>query len=260
VADVDLLAGDAERAALSAALVAEAGYTAYGGAALWHDAPLLAPGGIQVEVHHRVEGMEAPAAVLLSSALPLDGAPGLLRLDDGAHRRHVLLHAASQHLHKRGSLRDLVLLAEALDGGDGAVAALAAETAGHPHAGAIRAHLAMAAALAAGRAPDDPFRATAAGAYLLGAGEGALHRGVGATALAMAVFVALEGPREWRRGWAELGEASRLPSWSPTLARLEAAAPWLGRPARYALRGVRYAGALLLAAPLARRARRLAAT
>src|SRR5262249_26597361 len=129
---------------------------------------------------------------------------GLLRMAPRAHAWHVLAHAVIHHPARRGSLRDLLVLAQALrecDGHD--LAALEARAADSQHAEPLAAMLGMAHALAEGRVPDDAFSAVSAVVYLLVSGAARVPydgRFGGALVAAATGFVA--GGGEYRRLWA----------------------------------------------------------
>ncbi|HEU4557197.1 MAG TPA: nucleotidyltransferase family protein [Longimicrobium sp.] len=166
VLDLDVLLLPAEARALAARLDATLGYVTLEAdpdprAGMAHLAQRIAPHHVQVEIHERVSGLAEPAA-LLARVEPLEGAPGLFRLHAGDHLRHLLEHGVRDHPDRRGSLRDLLLVADAVRRAPD----VPAEAWGGG-AQAERNVLAMARALAEGDAPPDAFAAEAAARYLV---------------------------------------------------------------------------------------------
>lgn len=168
--DVDVLVSPALAAGAAAALDA-AGLRALGplpatgpGAGQWHLAPRRAPGGVRVEVHVSIPQLEGTDA--WAGAAPL--APGLGTLAPAEHLWHVLVHGAVHHPERRAALRELLLAGAAASRCSSAELDMVRSRIGaHPDASALGRLLDLAAALAAGRAPGDGFRASAATQYLL---------------------------------------------------------------------------------------------
>lgn len=162
--DVDVLAPPARAEALGAALDAS-GYTPYGRASSHRLRERAAPDAVQVEIHTGVPGIgSAEGFVERSVPARLGG----LRVPHPAdHLWHLLLHTVAQHTGRRGSLRELVVLADALGRcAPRDVAAARARMQGRRDGSALRAQLALAEALHARRPPPaDPFRDVAAAVY-----------------------------------------------------------------------------------------------
>lgn len=113
--DIDLLARpeDADR---FAAVLDEAGYRPTGGGSPHHLVTRSLPGGLGVEIHVSLRpGAAIVHLSLWATAVPLSGAPGLRRLAPLEHAWHVLMHAALDHPDRRGRIRDLLLIAEAVE-------------------------------------------------------------------------------------------------------------------------------------------------
>ncbi len=162
--DVDVLVPEA--ADSFARELERRGYSA--GPARDPDAPHLPPhslpGLLHVEVHRRLEGFDGELiAASLARAQPLSSTPGLLRLAAPDQLWHILLHIGVQHLDRRATLRDHLLMRAA------AAACAPAELdqvrdriRAHPAAGALGQTLA--AALGDGADPD-PLAGFAAARY-----------------------------------------------------------------------------------------------
>ena len=264
IADVDLLVPPADARPLAAAMEAQ-GYRPVHrdfppdvpGA--YDLAPRVVPGGIPVEVHFRVPGL-GEGADLWEGARP-SGVPGLLRPAPERHLWHVLTHAVAHHPERRGLLRELLRVRAAL-------APCAPEERawverrleGHAAAPYLRAVLAMAAALEAGEVPADPFRATAASAYLLVglAGRGVPLDGRFGSVLAWATHALASRSGEYGRLWRGAPHSAIVPRGEHSGQWLDRRAPGVAHAVRTGLRS----GALLAATPpawlLARAARRAA--
>lgn len=261
VGDLDLLVDPAHAPALLAALQA-AGYAAHGedhaepGPRDHHYAPRWIPQTIPVEVHFRIGEME-PGADLLGAAVPLEGARALLRLAPADHLRHLLLHTVAHHPHRRGRLRDLLLIAGAVRAlGEPATEAAAAPLAAHPFAAQLGETLGAARELAAGRAPADRWRRASGAAYVAAASAwvGRLGRG-SQDELSTCIYAALGCAEDRRRAWARVWGKASSPSEVPALAWLEARSAAAGRAVRTTVRAARYAAAAAAALPVVRAAR-----
>src|SRR5690349_21484182 len=110
--DVDVLvrAPDAERLA---ALLEGEGLHATGPAGTAHLAQRVAPNDVHVEVHFGLNEFELDDAIW-SRARPVDRVAGLSRLGAADHLWHLLLHTVVIHSYRRGALRDVLLIAEAI--------------------------------------------------------------------------------------------------------------------------------------------------
>lgn len=240
VLDLDVLLEPGQARALAARLDGTLGYAALQAdpdprAGMAHLAQRVAPNHVLVEIHERVSGMEAPGE-LLRRAEALGAVPGLFRLHARDHLRHLLEHGVRDHPERRGSVRDLLLVAEA-------VCRVPDAPAEAPGGGgqAERNMLAMGRALAGGHAPPDAFAAEAAARYLVAGYLGSwlpptkFRRDLGGALAAM-----VSHPREY--AWL----------WGRTLGRP------LGAASSY--RSPLLRRAALLAAPLLRSTRLLAAS
>jgi len=236
------------------------------GATFRHDPLFRRSGGIPLELHTSIEKYGArPEAGLFERSEPVEECPGLHRLSPADQAWHVLLHATEDHLHRRGRIRDLLLLVRALRRmTDEARQALEIRADGHAYCCSILAHLHMAKELSAGRVPADPFEAEAAALYLT---YGWLSRSrrvsdllLPTAADAPAALLA-HGP-EFRDLWLEIGRFPDGMSPYRGVAGVERAVPVVGRIVRVAGRVFRATAATAAAAvvtPVARHlARRLA--
>lgn len=174
--------------------------------------------GLPVEVHHTTElsGLAMPDAAW-DHAVSL--APGLVALDPVEHAWFVLQHLTTTHYSRRGRIRDVLLLADALD----ACPAerwpeLERRASADRFAGPVQAGLAMAAAVVRGERGADRFRSVAITRYCL---HEALRRaGRVRTALEahqiVEWVVAFQAGREERR---VLWERALVPSSGPSTYR-----------------------------------------
>ncbi len=166
VADVDVLAPPAQAEALGTALDGS-GYTAYGRASSHRLRERTTGDAVQVEIHTGVPGI-GPAEAFAGRAIAAR-TPGLRVPHPADHLWHLLLHTVAQHTGRRGSLRELVVLADALGRcAPDDVAAVEGRMADRRDGPALRAQLDLAQCLRARRLPAaDPFRDVAAAAYTL---------------------------------------------------------------------------------------------
>lgn len=167
VADLDLLVPAEHAARFAAALEARGGHrplkadppaTATG---KWEMAGRKAQGALLVEVHFAVPHL-GPGVDPWSGLRPTRVA-GVFRLSAAHHLWHLLVHSAVHHVERRGQIRELVLLREAIGAATPAeVEEVRARAAAHPAAAVLQASLEMAGELAGGRVPRDRFAGVAA--------------------------------------------------------------------------------------------------
>jgi hypothetical protein len=164
--DVDVLCSPADAHALATALEA-AGYRGHGRSGAHRLAIRLAENDIPVEIHTAVPGVPGP---VWERARPVAGS-ALLALHPADHLLHLILHSVVQHADRRGRLRELLLIADAVQRCTPAdLDEVRAAAAREPEAGALAAQLDMATALLRrDGAPADAFQLTAAGTYVMGA-------------------------------------------------------------------------------------------
>ena len=166
VVDVDVLAPPAEAQALGAALDAT-GFVARGRASSHRLAERMEAAAVTVEIHTGVPGI-AGAEEFMSRARATSVA-GLRAPHPEDHLWHLLLHGVTQHAGRRGNLRELSVLVDALGRCTPEdVARVQARVEARNDASALRAHLSLAEELRARRVGEgDPFRDVAAVAYTL---------------------------------------------------------------------------------------------
>jgi hypothetical protein len=162
--DVDVLAPAAQAEALGAALDAT-GFTPYGRVTSHRLRERALPDAVQVELHTGVPGIGS-AETFMQRAVPSRLA-GLRVPHPADHLWHLLLHSVAQHTGRRGSLRELVVLADALGRcAPGDVADVQARIAPRRDGAALHEQLALAENLRARRPPaNDPFLEMAAARY-----------------------------------------------------------------------------------------------
>lgn len=255
--DLDLYGAHATARALGEVLD-ERGYAAAGGPGSHRLAARKTGNALPIELHFAVPGAE-PGDEPLARAVPCPGAPGLLRLAPVDQAWHLLQHVVAQHYERRARLRDVLLLGAALAECSAAEAGEAARrAAAHPLADGMQALLALARALRGEAELRDPFRALAAGVYLVRATMQPrplppLVMG----RLQAAVYARLTGDRG-RPAWVDPGFGLGLPSGFRALHWLHARAPRLDRALRTFLRTAPTWALAPAAAALAAAARRAA--
>jgi len=232
VADVDVLVPplQAER---FAELLDKEGFRGTGPAGTAHIAQRLVPNAVHIEVHFAINDLELTDA-MWNRARPLDGASGLSRLGAADHLWHLLVHTVVTHPHRRGSLRDVLLAADALaDCSLSELKGVERLIAGHPLAQSLGDVLAMAHELRDGVAIQDRFRREAAANYVLRGPLGWLGFSRFWTgAFVSAVFSQLGGAVYRRHEWALAWNRPEFRSPWGLAARLERWSPWLGRWSR----------------------------
>jgi hypothetical protein len=246
--DLDVLAAPGDAAPLAQAL-GEAGYEAAGGEAAHVLPTRRARGDIPVEIHRMVPHLTDD---LWERVRPVRADSALLSLHPADHLRHLLLHTTLHHPERRGCIRDLLLLAEALAHGTPRdVRDVRAAAAGERDRWVVEQQMEMAVAMAAREGPcPDPFEMQAAGVYL-----------------AVQALSTSSLPRErrdaaWHAAVAAVARSAGTPlHWDWTL---DAESPrpgmaWLRRVAPRVERAVRVAARLGRAVPLLPFARSIAA-
>jgi hypothetical protein len=159
--DVDVLAEPAHVKTLAAALEGR-GYRVHGFRSAHSLRSRVGPGGFPVEIHLSLSyAGEPPAPGLWERIRPLPD--GLWVLGPADHAWYVLTHAAVLHPERRGRLRELLQVADALQRcGDAERAEIGRLTQRSPLAGLLQATLALAEAFLGGPLAPDPFPPVAA--------------------------------------------------------------------------------------------------
>jgi len=165
----------------------------------------------------------------------------------------LLVHSVVTHAHRRGSLRDVLLVADALrDCSPTELDEVDRRSASHRFARALCSVLAMARELGAGGPVRDRFRREAAANYLLRGPLGWLGFSRFWTgAFSGALFAQLEGTADRRREWELAWIRPQFPSPWGFAARLERRAPRLGRLCRNAVKVTRLMVCQVVAWPVA---------
>jgi hypothetical protein len=251
--DVDVLARPDHARALAAALDC-AGYLDIGASSPQHLEGRIAEGGLKVEVHTGIDMVGCPwSESVWSRVTPLAGAVHLRRLAPRDHLWHLLVHVGVLHPYRRGAIRDLVLVSQALPlCSDEDLAEVTAGIARHSYARTLQDMLSMVRGLA-GTAPlEDRFAYQAAVSYSV-ARYGRwlplpemIRADVGKWAVAL-----LSGRAELRQEWGRVRMVTTGPSLARPIAWIERRAPRLGRAVRVATRVVRVAIGMGLGLPLA---------
>ena len=258
LADADVLVRTPHAQGLAELLDRE-GFRSTGPTGPAHLAMRLAPNAVQIEVHFALNDIEVTDG-MWNHARPLDGAAGLSRLGAADHLWHLLVHTVVTHPHRRGSLRDVLLTAEALhDSSPAELREVELLIAGHPLSQPLDELLAMARELRDGVPVRDRFRLEAAANYLLRGPLGWLRDSRFWTpAFASALFSLLGSAVDRRREWALAWMRPQFPSPWGFAARLERRSPRIGRWSRTAVKIARLIVVRMAAWPVALAARLLA--
>jgi hypothetical protein len=254
--DVDVLAEPGEENTV-AAFLDRTGYRTVSHTNEAHLGTRATADAVSVEVHFAVREL-GPVADLWHDARPLKGHPGVWELAPVDHARHVLFHAVKTHAYRRSVLRDLLVIGEADARLDEPLRArfdrLVAGDSAHR---ALTRTLNQARTLRDG-GNGDFFIADAAAHYcLLTPAVARLERRLGGQ-VSRRVFTLLDDRAARRAYWEHVWQGSPQSPWR-FFEPLEDRSPGLARWVRRLLRLARAPVVDLFAAPIARRARRLAA-
>ena len=258
VQDVDVLVRPLQAERL-AGLLDEEGFRGTGPAGTAHLAQRISQNAVQIEVHFALNDIELTDG-MWNRARPLDGAAGLSRLGAADHLWHLLVHSVVSHPHRRGSLRDVLLTAEALhDSSPAELREVEHRVATHPLASPLGELLTMARELGDGRPVADRFRREAAANYVLRGPLGWLgFSRFWTPAFVSALFAQLGGPAGRRAEWALAWHRPQFASPWGVAARLERRSPRIGRWSRTAVKLTRLIVVRMAAWPVALAARLLA--
>jgi hypothetical protein len=263
VADADVLVESEAEAQLLCNLLDERGYRAAASRpTAWHLVPRHVPEAVLVEIHFTIADV-GDVREMRARALPLPGFPGLRRFAPADHLWHLLVHCVIQHPHRRGCLRDVVLVhGAARECSPAELTAIAGRVARHPDSSALASMFALAQGLGTGSAgrTDDCFIAGAAANYLLRTRFRWAERvPVLGPCLSTTVFALLGSGADRRAEWVDaVGRPFGTFAWTP-LAAMQRRWPALGGAPRRLLRTGRLVLARFVAWPIAASARRIAA-
>lgn len=258
LADADVLVRSREEADLLSGALDQEGYGSTGGASVAHVAGRFLPETVPVEIHFAIKEI-AEGSHLHSRAQPLHGFPGLWRLSPADHLWHLLVHSAVTHPYRRGCLRDVLLIRNAVQECSAtALDEVRHRVARHPASDPMGALLGLAQAVERGGAIADCFRVEAVANYLLRTRFRWLARSPALEPMSATLFTLLGSHVDRRVEWADVLGKPPLPSRWGFLAGMERRWPWLGGTGRRALRTLRLALARLLLWPLAATAKRIA--
>jgi hypothetical protein len=155
--DLDLLVPEADVEALTVALDQE-GYSSWG-----RDTPSTPPTRYQshsvpIDMHRAIHLLGDPMAVL-ARARPVASLPGVMQPSAADHLWHLLLHVSHQHPDRRGRIRDLPLLAQAVTQcGPTDLEDVASRMLDHTDPVPLQDHLTMAWQIVRGESITDRFR------------------------------------------------------------------------------------------------------
>jgi hypothetical protein len=264
--DVDVLVRAEHAAPLAAELIRDGRFASGGSASPRHIPPLGSPFALPVEIHTSIDNRWTTLtrrAWGRGRIVPLEGLPGLWRLDPVDHVLHVLGHVVMDHPERRGRLRDTVLLMWALEGLPASATVEIASWIDHnPYVKPLTDQLEFAGGIARGEPRPDPFEAAAFARYWI------LERRERWNPLRLRFWEDLY-PTTWywvmalASGWSSrtwvldgLLEPSAAPSFLGVTAWLERRAPRAGRALRVALRAAHYSLTFVVSLPIARIVRR----
>lgn len=164
LSDLDVLA-DPETAIVLARELDRTGY-AVGQAAAHHYPVRTSPTGIDIEIHSTVLGLEMHR---VWEGVTKTAVPGLWTLGPADHLEHLLIHSTQQHVGRRGVMRELLLIGNAIARTTSREQAeVQAKLLAKGSVVALQQHALAKALLHRGRrACHDPFAHTAAVAYVL---------------------------------------------------------------------------------------------
>jgi Uncharacterised nucleotidyltransferase len=258
LSDVDVLVRAPQAEQLAALLDAE-GFRGTGLAGAAHLAPSFTPNAIHVEVHFALNEFE-PDEGVWGRIRPVNGVAGLWRLGAADHLWQLLVHTVVIHAYRRGAVRDLSLIAQALGVCNPAeLAAVEDWVRAHPLSQRLHDQLAMARELRDGLPLQDRFRREAAANYVLLGSFGWLgFSRFWTTAFVGALFAQLGSATERRLEWSLARQPPTFTSpWSLAV-RLERRWPRFGRWCRSVVKVARLIVVRAVAWPVAFAARRLA--
>jgi len=252
--DVDLLLmkEDAER--LVEALL-DRGYQQCGFAGAHHLRGLVRDGELMIEIHLALDTEEADTDGQLRHRIePIPTSRGLSRLAPADHLWHVLTHAVVTHPPRRGRVRDLLLLQQAISTcAAEEIDATRRRAAKHELSETLRSALDHGVLWSRGEATEGPFEEVALVGYLLGhrkENRSRVHPTAGM--VNSWVFAQLEGPAARRALWSTaMARSPDLSGFSP-VRRLQLLSPRLGRMVQIAGRLLTQVVAYARAYPLAR--------
>ena len=257
--DLDILLPKAEGERLVAALL-EQGYRQCGSAGVIHLRGIQRQGELMIEIHSALTAEEAESeGALRNPATVSPAAAGLWRLPPGDHLWHVLLHGVVTHTPRRGRIRDLLLLGEAIAGcSTQDMEDVRRRIAAHELRDVLKVALEHALDWSHGQVTADPFEEVALIGYLLGNRRENRARVHPTSGMVNSwVFAQLLGPFERQAMWSStLVVSPDLSGFSP-VRRLQLLSPRLGRLVQVTGRFLTRAGAYARAYPVAAEIRRL---
>jgi len=261
LADVDLLAHPDCLMDVRAGLL-ELGYRETGKAGSYRTPKLVRDGALPIELHFAIPLFQHGGDVW-SRVRPLPGHAGFTDLDASDRLWHLLVHCTLQHPNRRGRLRDLCLLREAvLSCTSAGLAEVHGRASQHECAQPILALLGMAEAVVKETVPTDPFRVTAASSYLWTHGIAPLPLSASLKRqVRIGVFYQLGGCATEKLRWHWTGQRSglELPSRFRAMRSLQRLWPSMGKRVRWVLRSFAINASLPVTLLLVARARRAVA-
>lgn len=219
-----------------------------------HLRQLRQPGELAVEVHYALDGEEPdPGSGFWSRIREVPAAPGLWRLAPADHLWHVLTHQVVKHVPRRGRVRDLLLLRDALAScTPEEIDVTRRRVRGHRLSDLLELALEHALRWAQGPGVEDPYIDTALAGYLIARrkeNRSKVYPTSGRTNLW--VYALLAGPIERRAVWARIWTRTEDQSGHPVIHRVQSLNPILGNLLRWGARLVSSVARFVRACPLA---------
>lgn len=220
-------------------------------------------GELAIEVHYALDGeMWGQESGSWRRIREIPGMPGLWRLGPADHLWHVLAHQIVVHVPRRGRVRDLLLLRDALASCSPEDIDLARHRARHHRlSDVLEPALEHALRWSGGFGVEDPYVDTALAGYLLACrkeNRSKVYPTSGRTN--RWIYALLAGPVERRAVWARIWTRSEDLSGQPVIRRVQSLNPRLGRLLQRSVRlasfTARYVRAVPLAWSIRRRVRR----
>jgi len=253
VSDIDILVDLSLQHAVDSWLETAGFRAADSGPSAHHLAPRSSENAIPIEVHATLSQYDDLRGAR-ARAVPIRTMPALLRFAPADHVWHALVHAVAQHPERRGRLRDLIMLSQAIAECDTTeLATVRGRIDTHDDRKILHATFAMADAMRRRLPVDDPFAIVSLRKYVfLNHYDGKPTNARSRVLRFICHDVSL---------WRALRDDLRLPhdghSASTGLNWLNRHAPWMMKPVRQLLRVVRMGMVARLAAANAAETRRL---
>lgn len=259
--DIDILVDVEEIRDFTRALEA-AGFAAMGVDRLTsehhHLVARMAPQSLPIEVHHRILG-GGDLDAIFDRALPLDGHPGLWRLGPADHLGHLLRHITLQHPDRASRLRDLLVIAHALEECSPTdLEAVESRFSGREEAPKVSEILRLAGALRDLDWKTDALESSALCSYIIAERYAGVENGALKDHLVLRARLHAVSTRSWRQEYREYqGKSAATIDATPIGDWLRRRLPAMADAIQYVIRIPLFFTGLLLGRSVAREARRI---